>query len=144
GVGFDRDPTTPDTLALRREAGHPRRRIDTAKDRTGAAIETTLLRLAERHPKISILENQIMVDLILESKHLAGRKIPAARDRVWGAYVLHRATGKIRACAARATVLATGGAGKAYLYTTNPDIATGDGLAAAFRAGAPVANLEFI
>ncbi|TMQ60370.1 MAG: L-aspartate oxidase [Candidatus Eisenbacteria bacterium] len=144
GVRFDRDPKAPGTLALGREGGHSRRRIVHAKDRTGRAIETTLLRLAERHPKISILENQIMVDLILESKHLAGRKIPAARDRVWGAYVLHRATGKIRACAARATVLATGGAGKAYLYTTNPDIATGDGLAAAFRAGAPVANLEFI
>ncbi|HEY3155024.1 MAG TPA: L-aspartate oxidase [Candidatus Eisenbacteria bacterium] len=144
GVRFDRDPKARGTLALGREGGHSRRRIVHAKDRTGRAIETTLLRLAQRHPKISILENHIMVDLILESKHLAGKKVPAARDRVWGAYVLHRATGKIRACAARTTVLATGGAGKAYLYTTNPDIATGDGLAAAFRAGAPVANLEFI
>jgi len=144
GVRFDRDPKAPGTLALGREGGHSRRRIVHAKDRTGRAIETTLLRLAQKHPKISILENHIMVDLILESKHLTGKKVPAARDRVWGAYVLHRATGKIRACAARCTVLATGGAGKAYLYTTNPDIATGDGLAAAFRAGAPVANLEFI
>ncbi len=143
GVRFDRDPKIPGALALGREGGHSRRRIVHAKDRTGRAIEATLLQLAQTHPKISILENHIMVDLILESKHLAGTRAQPARDRVWGAYVLDRATGRIRACAARATVLATGGAGKAYLYTTNPDIATGDGLAAAFRAGAPVANLEF-
>lgn len=144
GVRFDRDPKLPGMLALGREGGHSRRRIVHSKDRTGRAIETVLLKLAQSHPKISILENHIMVDLILESKHLARRRRPPARDRVWGAYVLNRATGKIRACAARVTVLATGGAGKAYLYTTNPDIATGDGLAAAFRAGASVANLEFV
>jgi L-aspartate oxidase len=144
GVRFDRDPKSPGTLALGREGGHSRRRIVHAKDRTGRAVETTLLELAQEHPKISILENHIMIDLILESKHLAGRKVPPQRDRVWGAYVLNRATGAIRPCAAHATVLATGGAGKAYLYTTNPDIATGDGLAAAFRAGALVANLEFV
>src|SRR6267378_8583568 len=144
GVRFDRDPKTPGTLALGQEGGHSRRRIVHAKDRTGRAVESTLLEQVRKHPKISILENHIMVDLILESRHLTGRKRAPERDRVWGAYVLDRATGKIRALAARATVLATGGAGKAYLYTTNPDIATGDGLAAAFRAGAPVANLEFV
>ncbi|HMI32258.1 MAG TPA: FAD-dependent oxidoreductase, partial [Candidatus Limnocylindrales bacterium] len=144
GVRFDRDPRARGTLALGREGGHSRRRIVHAKDRTGRAVETTLLELAKAHPKIRILENHIMVDLILESRHLTRRKTSPQRDRVWGAYVMDRATGKIRACAARATVLATGGAGKAYLYTTNPDIATGDGLAAAFRAGAPVANLEFV
>src|SRR5882672_7558511 len=85
-----------------------------------------------------------MVDLILASKHLGASRVALQRDRVWGAYVLDRKTGRIRPCAARATVLATGGCGKAYLYTTNPDIATGDGLAAAYRAGAPVANLEFM
>jgi L-aspartate oxidase len=143
GVRFDRDPKVPGMLALGREGGHSRRRIVHAKDRTGREIETKLLKLALAHPKISILENHIMVDLILESK-LEGRRSSPQRDRVWGAYVLDRATGKIRPCAARATVLATGGAGKAYLYTTNPDIATGDGLAAAFRAGATVANLEFV
>ena len=144
GVRFDRDPKIPGALALGQEGGHSRRRIVHAKDRTGRAVETTLLDQVRRHPKISILENHIMVDLILESRHLTGRKRAPERDRVWGAYVLDRATGRIRALAALATVLATGGAGKAYLYTTNPDIATGDGLAAAFRAGAPVANLEFI
>ena len=144
GVRFDRDPKSPGTLALGQEGGHSRRRIVHAKDRTGRAIESTLLELAQKNPKISILENHIMVDLILESKRLAGRRKAPERDRVWGAYVLDRKTGVIRPVAARATVLATGGAGKAYLYTTNPDIATGDGLAAAFRAGAPVANLEFV
>jgi len=144
GVRFDRDPTTPGTLALGREGGHSRRRIVHAKDRTGREVETRLLALAQAHPRISILENHIMVDLILDSKHLAGRRVAPERDRVWGAYVLDRGSGRIRPCAARATVIATGGAGKAYLYTTNPDIATGDGLAAAYRAGAPVANLEFI
>jgi L-aspartate oxidase len=144
GVRFDRDPRSRSTLALGREGGHSRRRIVHVKDRTGSAIEATLLGLAQKHPRISILENHIMVDLILESKHLEGRRRPPHRDRVWGAYVMDRRSGAIRPCAARATVLATGGAGKAYLYTTNPDIATGDGLAAAFRAGAPVANLEFI
>jgi len=144
GVRFDRDPSAPGTLALGREGGHSRRRIVHAKDRTGREVETKLLKLVQEHPRISILENHIMVDLILASKHLAGRRTDPTRVRVWGAYVLDRSTGKIRPCAARATALATGGAGKAYLYTTNPDIATGDGLAAAFRAGAPVANLEFI
>jgi L-aspartate oxidase len=86
----------------------------------------------------------VMVDLILEGKHVAGRRRRPERERVWGAYLLDRATHTIRAAAARATVLATGGAGKVYLYTTNPDIATGDGIAAAFRAGASVANLEFM
>jgi L-aspartate oxidase len=144
GVRFSRDPSHPGRLALGREGGHSRRRIVHAKDRTGHEIERVLLAQARRHPKISILENHTAVDLILESKHLSGRRRAPERDRVWGAYVLDRATGTIRAAAARATVLATGGSGKVYLYTTNPDIATGDGLAAAFRAGAPVTNLEFM
>ena len=144
GVRFDRDPGRTERLALGREGGHSRRRIVHAKDRTGHAIESVLLNHARRHPKIRILENQVAVDLILESKHLAGRRLAPSRDRVWGAYLLDRDRGSIRPVAARATVLATGGCGKVYLYTTNPDIATGDGLAAAFRAGAPVANLEFM
>jgi L-aspartate oxidase len=144
GVRFSRDPSDVSRLELGREGGHSRRRIVHAKDRTGHAIERVLLRHAQAHPKISILENHVAVDLILESKHMAGRKREPSRDRVWGAYLLNRSTGEIRPAAARATVLATGGCGKAYLYTTNPDIATGDGLAAAFRAGATVADLEFM
>jgi L-aspartate oxidase len=142
GVRFSHD--AEGKLALGREGGHSRRRIVHAKDRTGHAIERVLLKLARAHPRISILENQIAVDLILGSK-MRGRRAPAPeRDRIWGAYVLDRESGKIRAIAARATVLATGGSGKVYLYTTNPDIATGDGLAAGFRAGAAAADLEFM
>lgn len=144
GVRFSRDPKVPRRLALGREGGHSRRRIVHAKDRTGNAIESVLLRHAHSHPKIKILENHVAVDLILESKHLAGRKRLPPRDRVWGAYLLDRATGGIVPAAARATVLATGGCGKAYLYTTNPGVATGDGLAVAFRAGAQMSNLEFM
>jgi len=144
GVRFSRDPADATRLALGREGGHSRRRIVHAKDRTGHAIERVLLERARVHPKIEVLENEVAVDLILESKHVAGRRLPASRDRAWGAYLLNRATGSIRPAASRATVLATGGCGKVYLYTTNPDIATGDGLALAFRAGAPVANLEFM
>jgi len=142
GVRFSQDPEGG--LALGREGGHSRRRIVHAKDRTGYAIERALLRLTRAHPKISILENQIAVDLILDSKMRGRRATTPEKDRIWGAYVLDRRTGGIRAVAARVTVLATGGAGKAYLYTTNPDIATGDGLAAGFRAGASVADLEFM
>jgi L-aspartate oxidase len=144
GVRFSRDPADRHRLELGREGGHSRRRIVHAKDRTGHAIEKVLLRQARAHPRISILEDHVAVDLILESKLRGGPKVPPSRDRVWGAYLLHRPSGSIRPAAARVTVLATGGCGKVYLYTTNPDIATGDGLAAAFRAGAPVANLEFM
>src|SRR6185503_16138251 len=143
-VRFSRESGDPKRLSLGREGGHSRRRIVHAKDRTGHEIERVLLDLVRAHPKIALLENHIAVDLILESKQGAARKRAPERDRVWGAYLLDRATGEIRAAAARATVLATGGAGKVYLYTTNPDIATGDGLAAAFRAGAPVGDLEFM
>jgi L-aspartate oxidase len=141
GVRFSHDPEG--RLALGREGGHSRRRIVHAKDRTGHAIERVLLKLARAHPRISILENQIAVDLILDSK-MRGRRCAPEKDRIWGAYVLDRESGAIQAIGARATVLATGGSGKVYLYTTNPDIATGDGLAAGFRAGAAAADLEFM
>jgi L-aspartate oxidase len=143
GVRFSKIPRAG-RLELGREGGHSRRRIVHAKDRTGHAIERVLLEQARSHPKIQILENRVAIDLILESKHIRGRRLAPSKDRIWGAYLLDRRTGEIVAAAARATVLATGGCGKVYLYTTNPDIATGDGLAAGFRAGAPVANLEFM
>lgn len=142
GVRFSHD--SEGKIALGREGGHSRRRIVHAKDRTGYAIERVLLKLARAHPRITILENQIAVDLILGSKMERRRVRAPEKDRIWGAYVLDRESGAIRAIAARATVLATGGSGKVYLYTTNPDIATGDGLAAGFRAGAVVADLEFM
>src|SRR5262249_58483855 len=86
GVRFDRDPRTPGALGLGGEGGPSRRRIVHAKDRTGREVEARFLALAQAHPRISILENHIMVDLILDSKHLTGRRAAPERDRVWGAY----------------------------------------------------------
>jgi L-aspartate oxidase len=134
---------------LGREGGHSRRRIVHASDFTGRAIETTLLQRVRAHPNIALEENQLAVDLILDSR-LSARRRPArggagnGRDACWGAYVMDRESHRIRPVTARATVLATGGCGKVYLYTTNPDVATGDGLAMAYRAGAAVESLEFV
>jgi len=129
---------------LGREGGHSRRRIVHASDFTGRAIESTLLERVRRHPNIRLEENQLAVDLILESRLGRRGRGRAAADACWGAYVMDRDTRRIRPVTARATVLATGGCGKVYLYTTNPDVATGDGLAMAFRAGAAVESLEFV
>jgi L-aspartate oxidase len=137
---------------LGREGGHSPRRIVHAGDLTGREIERALLAAAGRHANITLLENHFAVDLLLESQRSPGARraaksrggVARPRDTVWGAYVLERTSGRIRPFRARATVLATGGSGKVYLYTTNPDIATGDGVAMAWRAGAPVANLEFV
>jgi len=134
---------------LGREGGHSRRRIVHASDFTGRAIEATLIARVRAHPNIALEEDQLAVDLILDSR-LRGRPSRArgpgrsGADACWGAYVMDRATHRIRPVTARATVLATGGCGKVYLYTTNPDVATGDGLAMAFRAGAVVESLEFV
>ncbi len=139
GVGFNR---TARGYALGREGGHSRRRIVHASDFTGRAIEAALLEQARRHPRVQVVENQLAVDLILDSR--LRRRRATGRDTCWGAYVMDRASGAIRPVTARLTVLATGGSGKVYLYTSNPDVATGDGLAMAYRAGAPVSNLEFV
>jgi L-aspartate oxidase len=123
---------------LAREGGHSRRRVLHAADATGRAVQETLLaRLAER-PNITLLSQHIAVDLITD------RRLGRDGHSVYGAYVLDNASGRVRTFQAGATVLATGGAGKAFLYTTNPDTATGDGIAMAWRAGCRVANLEFI
>jgi len=141
GVRFTREKGR---LELGREGGHSARRIVHAGDSTGREIERAVLEAVQNHPNITLFENHIAVDLLLES-HAVGRRAGAGRkDAVWGAYVLDREKGRIRPFRARATVLATGGSGKVYLYTTNPDIATGDGVAMAWRAGAEVANLEFV
>jgi L-aspartate oxidase len=139
GVPFNR---TARGYALGREGGHSHRRIVHASDFTGQAIERVLIERVRAHPRIRMLEGQLGVDLILDSR-LRGRR-GAGRDACWGAYVMDRASGRIRPVTARVTVLATGGCGKVYLYTSNPDVATGDGIAMAYRAGAPVANLEFV
>ena len=124
------------------EGGHSARRVAHAKDMTGREIERALLAQVQDNEQIEILENYMAVDLLLESK--AKKKSAGGKDRCIGAYVLNRATGEVETWRAGVTVLCTGGSGKVYLYTTNPDIATGDGVAMAYRAGAKVADLEFV
>ncbi|HTK30579.1 MAG TPA: L-aspartate oxidase [Candidatus Saccharimonadaceae bacterium] len=126
---------------LGREGGHSHRRIVHATDFTGRAIERALIERVRRHPRIRVLEDQLAVDLLIGSRDGGRSREPGT---CWGAYLMDRATLRIRPVAARVTVLATGGIGKVYRYTSNPDIATGDGLAMAYRAGAPVQNLEFV
>ncbi|WP_343316828.1 L-aspartate oxidase [Aromatoleum buckelii] len=138
GVPFTREDQSAIGYHLTREGGHSHRRIIHAADATGAAVQATLTERVCAHPNIHILENHIAIDLIL------GDKVGRNGEGCLGAYVLDIADGRVITIAARSTVLATGGAGKAYLYTTNPDVATGDGIAMAWRAGCRVANLEFI
>ncbi|MGP3592078.1 L-aspartate oxidase [Vagococcus sp. WN89Y] len=123
---------------LTREGGHSHRRILHAADATGKAVENTLVSKAINHPNIRILERCNAVDLIISDKI----GLPGAR-RVVGAWVWNRNQERVVTCQAKAVVLATGGASKVYQYTTNPDIASGDGIAMAWRAGCRVANLEF-
>ncbi len=122
-----------DEVDLGLEAGHSQRRILHSGDITGREIERALIEACRKNPNIKIFENHIAVNLILD---------PQGRCR--GAYAMDRATNRIRTFAAAATILATGGAGKVYIYTTNPDVATGDGMAMAYRAGATLANMEFV
>jgi L-aspartate oxidase len=124
------------------EGGHSARRVAHAHDLTGREIERALLAQAHASPNVEILEDHLAIDLLVESKVL-GRE-GRCGDRCLGAYVLNRSTGEVETRRARVTVLCSGGCGKVYLYTTNPDIATGDGVAMAYRAGAQVANLEFV
>jgi len=142
GVPFTRDADTDGRehgfqFHLTREGGHSHRRIIHAADATGAAIFATLLEQARLRPNIELLEQRVAVDLITE------RRLGLDGERCLGAYVLDRATGEVDTFGARFTVLATGGAAKVYLYTSNPDGACGDGIAMAWRAGCRVANLEF-
>jgi L-aspartate oxidase len=135
GVEFDRE--SPDRLHLTREGGHSRRRVAHAKDTTGKEIEKKMLAACVA-AGIRIEEDQVAIDIITSER--AGAAGP---NRALGAYVVDRATGGIRTITAAVTVLATGGAGKVYLYTSNPDVATGDGVGMGYRAGASVANMEF-
>ncbi len=144
GVEFTRRESESDAgaadLDLGREGGHSRRRILHAHDATGREIERALLSAIAAHPAIDVFENHIGVDLL--TTHKLGRRGEA--NRIQGAYVLDRATGRVVLFAAPVVLLATGGCGKVYLYTSNPDIATGDGVAMAYRAGASIANMEFV
>ncbi|MBU6154486.1 MAG: L-aspartate oxidase [Bdellovibrionales bacterium] len=143
GVEFTRDPSSPNDYDLHREGGHHQRRILHAHDFTGLAIEETLIKKAKSNPRIRILENRMAVDLIMEGK-LDPKPNTRELGRCLGAYSLDTTTNEITPIAADLTVIAGGGAGKVYLYTSNPDVATGDGIAMAHRAGARVANLEFM
>jgi L-aspartate oxidase len=126
-------------LDLGMEGGHSKRRILHAKDITGREIERALLEAAANQPNIQIFENHFAVDLITTQKlgYLGS-------NRCLGAYVLDKQNNHVETFSANTVILATGGCGKVYLYTTNPDIATGDGVAMAYRAGVPVANMEFV
>jgi L-aspartate oxidase len=126
-------------LDLGREGGHSERRILHAKDVTGREIERALLNAVSKQPNIKIFENHIAIDLITSQK--LGH---AGENRCLGTYVFDKKGNRVWTFAAPVTVLATGGCGKVYLYTTNPDIATGDGVAMAYRAGASIANMEFV
>lgn len=139
GVPFTGDPDGPLGLHLTREGGHGLRRIAHAADATGKAIHDTLLARAREHPNITLRERVMAVDLVMAD----APDEPAGR-RCHGVYALDITSRRVETLAASAVVLATGGVGKVYRYTTNPDTATGDGIAMGWRAGCRVANMEFI
>ncbi len=135
GVPFTRSDTG---YHLTREGGHSVRRVIHVADATGAAVQQTLSQKVRQHPNITLLERHIVVDLI------TGTKLGRKTQRCWGTYVLDIDNERVLTLGAPNTVIASGGAGKSYLYTSNPDTATGDGIAMAWRAGCRVANMEFI
>lgn len=140
GVDFSREADGVE-FALGREGGHTRRRVLHCRDLTGREIEGRLLAACNSHPNVTVEEDHMGLDLVAGTEvGLTG----AEADRIVGARVLDRRTRQVTVHLADAVVLATGGCGKVYLYTSNPDIATGDGLAMAFRAGAELRNLEFV
>jgi len=145
GANFNKDGNGKYDFSLGREGGHSAKRIVYAHDLTGKEIEDTLVKNVEHHKNITILEDHIAVNLITFSSSIRSGLITTQHENICcGAYVLNNKSGEIETFYAGITLLATGGASKVYLYTSNPDIATGDGIAMAYRAGASVANLEFV
>ncbi|MGB1111203.1 MAG: FAD-dependent oxidoreductase, partial [Gammaproteobacteria bacterium] len=136
---FTKPKTGEEVYHLTQEGGHSHRRVVHKADHTGKAIETTLVDVLKAKENIHVLEHHIAIDLITSTK--LGHE---GEPRVLGAWVLDRASGDVRTIKSNFVILATGGAAKAYLYTSNPDIATGDGIAMAWRAGCRVGNMEFI
>ena len=132
-------------LDLGREGGHSQKRIVHAEDMTGRELERVLVDHVKRHRNITLYEHHIAIDLITFSTRMKrGHITTTHEDFCCGAYVLDREANQIKTFGAQITLLAAGGSGKVYLYTSNPDIATGDGIAMAYRAGATVTNLEFV
>jgi L-aspartate oxidase len=145
GVEFDRWDRDPEQFDLHREGGHSARRILHAKDLTGAEIMRALFARVEASPNIELLEDRMAIDLITEGWRARRQgELPPFPDRVLGVYALNGQTGEVEAHTAKVVVLATGGAGKVYIYTSNSDVASGDGIAMGWRAGARVANMEFV
>ncbi|MFN3791471.1 L-aspartate oxidase [Massilia sp.] len=149
GVPFTRDASAELGFHLTREGGHSQRRIIHAADATGHAVQVTLEQKVRAHPNIALFEHHCAIDVITSDK-LTGKGVHGGaphlvgQPRCYGLYVQDEESGKVLTFEAEHTVLATGGAGKVYLYTTNPDTATGDGIAMAWRAGCRVSNMEFI
>jgi L-aspartate oxidase len=149
GVPFTRDATAELGFHLTREGGHSQRRIIHAADATGHAVQVTLEQKVRAHPNITLFEHHCAIDAITSDK-LTGKSVHGntphlvGQPRCHGLYVQDETTGQVLTFEAEHTVLATGGAGKVYLYTTNPDTATGDGIAMAWRAGCRVSNMEFM
>ncbi len=142
------DSESPDfdaELDLGREGGHSQKRIVHAHDMTGREVESVLVDHVKNNDRIALFENHIAIDLITISTRMKRGIITTTHENYCcGAYALDRETNHVKTFCAKITLLATGGAGKVYLYTSNPDVATGDGIAMGYRAGATVANLEFV
>ena len=141
GVPFTRDQKNNTGYHLTREGGHSVRRVIHAADATGQAVQKTLGEKVLNHKNISVLENHIAIDLITSRKL---GNTDTKENCCFGAYALDNQSGRVKTISAQNTILAAGGAGKVYLYTTNPDTATGDGIAMGWRAGCNIANMEFI
>ncbi|MEI6815426.1 MAG: L-aspartate oxidase [Bacteroidota bacterium] len=137
-IGVDFTKENNGDLALGREGGHHANRVVHAKDLTGREIERALIAAVKKEPNISIFENHLAIDLIMEKDEKTNE------DKCFGAYVFDRKEEVEKAFLAKVVLLCSGGTGRIYLHTTNPDIATGDGIAMAYRAGAKLANLEFV
>ena len=140
GVDFTKQPKN-NALHFTQEGGHTVRRIAHVADTTGKAVQSVLIKKILSHPNINIFEDHIVVDLITSNKLELANQL---KNTCLGLYVLNNATGTVTTFQSDVTILASGGASKVYLYTTNPDVSTGDGMAMAWRAGCRLANMEFI